>query len=224
MRTHRLLPLASLLAATFTLLAGCGVVPPGTGTGTGSSVGTAAKARAQLDSLTVAKVLSMRGYSRDRFPHWRDQGNGCDTRDVVLKRDGKNVHATADCKIVSGTWFSRYDGVTYTDPKKLDIDHVVPLANAWRSGAKNWTDDRRGDFANDLDRPQLLAVSLTQNRAKGDQDPSQWKPSSHAEWCDYAIRWIAVKHYWQLTVTQAEKTALIDMLATCPAPSGTATG
>ena len=169
----------------------------------------------QLAALTVASKGSMSGYSRDRFPHWISQGNDCDTRDVVLKRDGKNVKATATCKITSGTWISPYDNKTYTDPQQLDIDHMVPLADAWRSGASKWTDEQRTQFANDLTRPQLLAVSLSQNRSKGDQDPSQWKPPNYAYWCTYAERWISVKAYWKLTVSRAEKTALGDMLGTC---------
>jgi len=169
----------------------------------------------QLAALTVATKGSMSGYSRDRFPHWISQGNDCDTRDVVLKRDGKNVKATATCKITSGTWVSPYDNKTYTDPQQLDIDHMVPLADAWRSGASKRTDEQRTEFANDLTRPQLLAVSLSQNRSKGDQDPSQWQPPNHAYWCTYAERWISVKAYWKLTVSRAEKTALGDMLGTC---------
>ena len=93
---------------------------------------------------------------------------------------------------------------------------MVPLADAWRSGASGWTDARRQDFANDLTRPQLIAVSSTTNRAKGDQDPSQWKPPNRDFWCQYAEDWIAVKRYWALTVTAAEKTALTDMLGACP--------
>jgi hypothetical protein len=157
----------------------------------------------------------MTGYSRTRFPHWIEQGGGCNTRDLVLKRQGQGVTSTADCKITHGTWLSPYDNQNYTDPQKLDVDHLVPLADAWRSGANGWTDAKRQDFANDLTRPQLIAVSLTQNRAKGDQDPSQWKPPNHGYWCRYAEDWITVKRYWALTVTAAEKTALTDMLGTC---------
>jgi hypothetical protein len=183
-------------------------------TGGGSS-GGGADAAQQLATLKVAANGSMSGYSRDRFPHWVSQGGGCDTRDVVLKRDGQGVKATADCKITGGTWLSLYDAKSYTDPQQLDIDHMVPLAAAWRSGASKWTDDQRSQFANDLTRPQLLAVSASSNRSKGDQDPSQWKPPNHDYWCTYAQRWITVKAYWQLTVTQAEQTALKDMLGTC---------
>ncbi len=92
---------------------------------------------------------------------------------------------------------------------------MVPLANAWRSGASKWTNEQRGDFANDEERPQLIAVSASQNRAKGDQDPSTWKPSLRDYWCQYAQDWITVKHYWKLSITSAEKEALGDMLATC---------
>jgi hypothetical protein len=174
-----------------------------------------ATATQQLGALTVAGWSAMTGYSRDTFRHWVSQGNGCDTRDVVLKLDGAAVQTGPDCKILSGTWVSAYDGKTFTDPQDMDIDHMVPLADAWRTGASAWTDEARSAFANDLTRPQLLAVSLTSNRAKGDQDPSQWKPPNTSYWCEYAQRWVAVKAYWKLSVTATEKGALTQMLGTC---------
>jgi hypothetical protein len=168
-----------------------------------------------LDALTVAAWGSMAHYSRDRFPHWVSQGHGCDTRDVVLQRQGQGVVSTPECGVTAGTWFSAYDGKTVTDPHSVDIDHMVPLANAWRTGAAGWTDDKRSQFANDLTRPQLLAVTLSSNRSKGDQDPSQWKPPNQDFWCAYAEDWVAVKSYWKLTVTAQEKDALLVMLETC---------
>ncbi|MCW3813195.1 HNH endonuclease family protein [Micromonospora sp. DR5-3] len=168
----------------------------------------------QLDQLTVAAAGSMKGYSRARFPHWRDTGKNCDVRDSVLQRDGESIELSG-CNVVGGQWESRYDGQVLTDPTDVDIDHVVPLANAWRSGADKWDDSKRGDFANDLTRPQLVAVSARSNRAKGDQDPSQWKPANRSYWCQYAADWVTVKHYWRLTVTTAEKAALTDMLEGC---------
>jgi len=182
----------------------------GTGGGTGG-----ATARSQLSQLAEQKSLSMAGYSRDRFPHWISQGNDCDTRDVVLERQGTNVVTSANCMITSGEWRSPYDGKSTSDPQDLDIDHVVPLAAAWRSGASKWTDAKRSQFANDLTRPQLLAVTASVNRAKGDQDPSTWKPPLRSFWCAYATDWIAVKAFWGLSVTTAEKGALTDMLNTC---------
>jgi hypothetical protein len=207
----------SVAAATLTLTVatGCEVIPlePGSPGGSGS-IEDAADATGQLKKLKVAKAGSMRGYSREKFPHWRDTGENCDVRDSVLKRDGKKVK-TSGCNVVAGTWLSLYDGRTLDSPTKVDIDHVVPLANAWRSGASGWTTERREDFANDLDRPQLVAVSQTSNRGKGDQDPSTWKPSETSTWCEYAEDWIMVKSYWKLTVTTKEKSALNDMLKEC---------
>jgi hypothetical protein len=207
----RLIPL--LCAATLAL-AGCVPVDDPTGTtGTPPAAGDSARL---LGQLTVAKSSSMRGYSRERFPHWRDAGRNCDVRDTVLQRDGENIKLSG-CNVVGGRWVSVYDKRTFSDPSDVDIDHMVPLANAWRSGADKWDDKRRGDFANDITRPQLRAVSAAANRAKGDQDPSQWKPANRGFWCEYAADWIAVKHFWRLRVTAAEKAALSDMLDTCPA-------
>jgi hypothetical protein len=171
-------------------------------------------ATTQLGQLMVAASSSMRGYSRDRFPHWRGTGKNCDVRDSVLQRDGTNIKLSG-CNVVGGNWPSVYDKGNFTNPSDVDIDHVVPLANAWRSGADKWDDTTRGDLANDLTRPQLIAVSASSNRAKGDQDPSQWKPPNRDYWCKYAENWVTVKHYWRLSVTAAEKTALSDMLSTC---------
>jgi len=220
-RTARWIPF--LLAAT--LIAGCEVVDAGdpgtapatTGTksGSGSSSGSAKDAEAQLKTLTVvSKTGTMAGYSREKFPHWKSAGKNCDTRDSVLERDGKNVK-TSGCNVVAGTFTSFYDGVKLDSPTKVDIDHTVPLANAWRSGANKWTTDQREAFANDLDRPQLLAVSATSNRSKGDQDPSTWKPPAKDAWCDYSVDWVTVKSYYKLTVTEKERDALQDMLGTC---------
>ena len=177
---------------------------------------TTTAARTQLDGLTVATAASMKGYSRDRFPHWRI-ANGCTTRETVLRRDGSNVVVDPkSCDVLSGRWLSPYENRWFDAVSLMDIDHVVPLANAWRSGADMWDDTKRGDFANDLQTPQLRAVSASVNRSKGDQDPSQWQPANHGFWCEYAQSWIAVKYHWRLSVTTAEKTALITMLETCP--------
>lgn len=174
-----------------------------------------ADARKQLDELKIADRTSMDGYSREKFPHWDSQGSGCDTREVVLKRDGQDVKTDQDCRATSGTWKSRYDDQTWTKATDLDIDHVVPLGQAWASGAKSWTTEKREQFANDLTRPQLLAVTGSVNRQKSDKAPDQWKPPLVAFWCTYATDWIMVKHYYGLTITQPEKTALTDMLRRC---------
>lgn len=210
-RTPRLLLSVATAILALTAAAGCEIVPIDSPAGADPN---AADAAAELERLTVAKAGSMRGYSRAKFPHWRSTGKNCDVRDSVLQRDGTNVK-TSGCNVVAGTWRSRYDDKVLDSPTKADVDHMVPLANAWRSGASGWTTDEREDFANDLDRPQLFAVSQSSNRGKGDQDPSTWKPSAPGTWCGYAQDWIAVKSYWRLTVTTAEKAALTDMLEEC---------
>ncbi|GGP43425.1 HNH endonuclease family protein [Saccharothrix coeruleofusca] len=172
-------------------------------------------AAAQLAGLTVAPEGKMTGYSRDRFPHWSGQGNSCDTREVVLQRQGADVRTDSACKAVSGSWTSVYDGEVVTDAGALDIDHVVPLAEAWRSGADKWTDQRREEFANDLGGLQLIAVTARSNRAKGDQDPAKWQPPNRDYLCTYARNWVAVKANYQLTVDQAEHDALASLLAGC---------
>lgn len=172
------------------------------------------KAKAALAALPVAEPETMTGYSREKFPHWKSAGPNCDVRDSVLIRDGEDV--TKDgCNVTGGRWKSWYDDQTNTELSKVDIDHMVPLANAWRSGAAAWTTEQRGQFANDMERPQLFAVSASSNRSKGDQSPDQWKPPSRGAWCLYAQDWITVKTYWKLAITAPEKAALGDMLATC---------
>ncbi|MEU7406731.1 HNH endonuclease family protein [Streptomyces sp. NPDC044948] len=192
---------------------------PGAGGGQAAGVATlpgvpsAEQARTELAGLTVAAHGSMSGYSRAKFPHWIAQGGSCGTREAVLERDGSGVQRDEECRAVSGKWVSVYDDKTFTDAS--DLDHTVPLATAWRSGAADWTQDERKKFANDLTHPQLLAVSAATNRSKGDQGPDEWRPPAKTYWCTYARSWILVKAEYELSVTGAEKNMLTDMLDTC---------
>lgn len=172
-------------------------------------------AKSLLAGLTVAQPLSGTGYSRDLFPHWSTQSGACNTREYVLQRDGNNVQTNAACNAVSGTWVSPYDGATWTQASDLDIDHMVPLKNAWISGASQWTTAKRQTFANDITRPQLWAVTDTVNSRKSDSSPDVWVPPLASFYCTYAKSWVQVKSYWALTVTGAEKSALSNMLNTC---------
>jgi hypothetical protein len=176
---------------------------------------SAAAARARLDQLEVRSWSSMRGYSRQRFQHWRQREDGCNTRELVLRRSGEGVRADSSCRVRSGRWVSPYDGAVHSRAADLDIDHMIPLANAWRSGADRWTDAQRERFANDLTTPELVAVTGTVNRSKGDQGPEEWKPPLQGYWCSYGRDWVAVKHRYRLSVTAAEKSALARMLARC---------
>ncbi|MFF3287261.1 HNH endonuclease family protein [Streptomyces sp. NPDC003023] len=176
---------------------------------------TASTARSYLSQLTVAAEGSTSGYSRDLFPHWITQSGNCNTREVVLKRDGSNVQQDSSCAATSGSWYSSYDGATWYAASDVDIDHIVPLAEAWRSGASSWTTSKRQQFANDLTRPQLIAVTDNVNQSKGDQDPSEWMPPRSSYHCYYARMWVHTKYYWNLKVDSAEKSALQSVLNGC---------
>ncbi|KAI2463978.1 hypothetical protein F4781DRAFT_95938 [Annulohypoxylon bovei var. microspora] len=172
-------------------------------------------AKTQLAALTVAAAVDDGNYERDLFPTWDTITGTCNTREYVLKRDGTNVVVGSDCYPTSGTWTSPYDGGVWTAPSDLDIDHMVPLKNAWISGANAWTTDKREQFANDVTRPQLWAVTDNVNSSKGDKSPDTWKPPLASFYCTYASAWVGVKSYWKLSITSAEKSALTSMLGTC---------
>lgn len=175
---------------------------------------SASTARTYLSSLTVA-TEDRTGYDRDLFPHWITQSGSCNTREVVLQRDGTNVVTDSSCAATSGSWYSPYDGATWTAASDVDIDHLVPLAEAWDSGADAWTTSKRQSFANNLTRPQLLAVTDNVNQSKGDQDPAEWMPSRSAYHCTYARAWVQVKYYYGLSVDSAEKSKLSSVLNGC---------
>jgi hypothetical protein len=175
----------------------------------------ASTARSYLSELTVKAEGSTSGYSRDLFPHWITQSGACDTREVVLKRDGTNVTQSSSCAATAGSWYSEYDGETWTAAGDVDIDHIVPLAEAWTSGANSWTTAQRQAYANDLTRPQLIAVTDNVNQSKSDKDPAEWLPPRAAYHCTYARMWVQVKHYYDLSVDSAEKSALQGVLNGC---------
>ena len=112
-----------------------------------------------------------------------------------------------------------FTGESFTDPGDLDVDHMVPLANAHRSGASGWPADLKEDYANDLIYDgHLIAVKAGANRSKGARGPEEWMPPDQTYWCQYAIDWIVIKDTWSLTATQPEVSALEDILETCDSP------
>nr|WP_240955729.1 HNH endonuclease family protein [Micromonospora sp. HNM0581] len=191
------------------------VLVPSAAKATPPNIPSHSTAVSRLNSLTVMAESHQSSYSRDLFPHWVTITGSCNTREQVLKRDGNNVVVNSSCYPTSGSWYSPYDGVTRTNPAEISIDHVVPLAEAWRSGAWAWTTARRQTYANDLGGPELWAVTGTVNSSKGDRDPAAWKPPLASFHCTYARAWIQVKWYYSLTVDSAEKSALNAMLNTC---------
>lgn len=158
------------------------------------------------------------GYSRKAFRHWTDADkDSCSTRaEVLIEESLEPVAVGPRCALTGGEWRSEYDQKTFKDPRKLDIDHRVPLAEAFDSGASGWSAEERERYANDLDDPRsLLAVTAGENRSKADKDPPRWIPTDPTVLCRYAADWTAVKIRWGLSVDADERGWLLSMAAAC---------
>jgi len=205
------------------------VTPRATTTQTPSPTPTpTTRSQASGDAATFAGLLAElpddnsperhTGYERDLFNAWIDSNaDGCDTRAEVLKSETTSpVTAHGTCTIDTGSWYSAYDAIWFTDAGEVDIDHFVPLKEAWVSGAWQWTSQTRTAFGNDLGyAASLIAVSASSNRSKSDQDPSEWLPANRSYYCDYAATWVAVKWRWSLSVHSGERAALGNLLSGC---------
>jgi hypothetical protein len=177
-----------------------------------------ARVQAQLDGIAVEPEVR-RGYDRDDWPHWTDDNRNClNTREEVLIRDAVEPPrlSTNGCAVQSGTWFDPYTGETLHDPRKIDIDHRIPLEEAHNSGGHAWDRARRQAFANDLGDPlTLVAVSAAANRAKGAKGPEEWLPPRREGLCTYVADWIAVKARWALSMDESERVTVGNILADC---------
>ncbi len=172
-------------------------------------------------SIAVADIPSdLPTYDRGEWRHWTDEDRDCqNTRQEVLVAESMVevvFRSESECTVTEGEWFAAYTGTTVTDPGDLDVDHLVPLANAHRSGGWAWSPEEKRDYANSLDDPDhLIAVTAGANRSKGAKGPEEWRPSDESYWCEYATDWIRVKQAWGLFATPAEAAALQEMLAAC---------
>ena len=160
-------------------------------------------------------------YERASFVHWIDiDGDGCDTREQVLKRDSVTLPQVDPykCKVIAGDWVSPYDGARWSDPTDIDIDHVVALKEAWDSGAWAWSDATRNAYANDTsDKRTLLAVTDRVNQQKSAKDPSNWVPPLKSYLCTYLGNWISIKARWNLSMDQSEWGRIKNLLnSSCP--------
>ena len=197
---------------------------------TGATPGQAATKPKKGDSaISILNTLSVKGrapktgYTRAQFgAAWKDvDGNGCDTRNDILKRDLVDIiYKSGSCVIASGVLSDPYSGTTIqfergvATSSEVQIDHVVALSDAWQKGAFAWTVAKRTSLANDP--LELLAVDGPLNGQKSDGDAATWLPPNKAYRCPYVARQIAVKSKYGLWVTQAEKDAMAKILATCP--------
>ena len=163
-------------------------------------------------------------YDRDEWRHWIDEDRDCQNarQEVLIAESTIAVEFASDdkCRVSSGRWQGPYTGEVVDDPTELDIDHMVPLENAHRSGAWAWDRERKREFANSMSYDNhLIAAISSANRSKGSKGPERWRPPLESYWCVYAIDWVAIKNNWGLTVTEAEYAALREMLATCSMPA-----
>jgi len=222
-------------AMAVALVAGCVPVAPPEPSDSAAVPGSTAEpsistvrggsALAALVTLAARGRAPKTGYDRALFGQaWADvDRNGCDTRNDVLRRDLTAYvlkPGTNGCLVLSGALHDPFTGTTIafvrgqSTSSAVQIDHVVPLSDAWQKGAQQWSTQRRTAFANDL--LNLLAVDGLTNQRKSDGDAATWLPPNKAYRCPYAARQIAVKAKYGLWVTSAERDALARILAACP--------
>jgi hypothetical protein len=183
-----------------------------------SASATTITARSMLLKLSQKTESGSTTYSRTYFKQWIDANGDCqNTRAEVLIAESKatpKFTTTRHCTVLSGRWYSYYDGATWTKASDVDIDHMVPLKEAWESGARLWSVNNRTRYANDLGSyATLIAVTDNVNQSKGDRDPAGWLPPRAASRCTYAIQWVTVKYRWRLTIDSAERSKLSSILS-----------
>jgi hypothetical protein len=176
--------------------------------------------RAAVRALPVAAENNA-GYDRDRyFGRWIDQNKDCqNTRHEVLISESRvtpGYTSSKRCAVASGKWVTSFDNKTHTSASTVQIDHMVPVHEAWGSGARNWAQARRVAFYNDLGYSgSLNAQTSSLNSSKQASGPEQWLPPANV--CSYVIQWTVVKARWGLTVDKAEKAALVKLADSCRA-------
>jgi hypothetical protein len=209
--------IAAVLIATGS--AGALLATPATAAGADAG---AANARMPLrDAIAALRVADedRAGYDRSAFRHWIDADkNGCNTRAEVLIAEAVLPPTIGDrCALTGGRWYSYYEDAYVDGAAALDVDHMVPLAEAWDSGASAWTPKQREDYANDLTQPRaLVAVTAKWNRQKADQDPSTWLPPYEGARCTYLTDWVTVKTKYDLTLDPTEQATLQRLATACP--------
>ena len=175
-------------------------------------------------TITVAPIpADIPEYDRSDWRHWIDEDRDCqDARHEVLiaeSLDQVTFETDRQCRVGTGRWFGAFTGVYVEDPGDLDIDHMVPLKNAHLSGAWAWNPAMKEEYANYLEDPDhLIAVTASANRSKGARGPEEWMPPDETYWCEYAQGWAEIKAWWELTMTDAEAAAVVEMLRTCEYP------
>jgi hypothetical protein len=160
-------------------------------------------------------------YERADWRHWIDADGDCrDTRQEVLARDaflGTVVWDAAGCRVVQGRWMDPYSDEHITDPARLDVDHVVPLAWAAAHGGEVWSPARKEAFANELGyRGALVATTARMNRQKGAKGPAEWIPPRDGYTaCEYGTAWSIMVTLYDLRLETAERDAIRLLVSKC---------
>ena len=182
----------------------------------------------QADDISIPQlkieevdISSIPKYNRNDWNSWIDEDFDCqNTRHEVLQLESLvNVifTNTDNCYVQSGKWFDPYNGEYFYFASDIEIDHFIPLYNVHISGGWEWSSELKTIFANNLDKPDILIpIKKSTNRSKSAQTPDYWKPENESYWCEYALDWIRIKHQWNLSATQNEWDALLDMIESCP--------
>lgn len=175
-----------------------------------------------LTKLSVKPAESNQDYDRSNFLKSWGKWRGCNVRQKILNRDVTNKQLDLDgCTVIKGSLSDPYTGKVIklnsksSISKSVQIDHVVALGNAWRTGARYLNKEQRNLLAND--DLELIAVSSQANQSKSNMDAAEWLPSNKSFRCTYVARQIAVKLKYHLWITPSEQSAIKSVLKTCPA-------
>lgn len=160
-------------------------------------------------------------YVKSDWRHWIDVDGDCQTtRDEVLIEESEipvTFKTNNNCIVESGRWTDSYTGEIFTDPKELDVVHLVPLKNAHRSGGWEWTYQMKSGYANYMAHPEhLIAVKASATRSKGAKGPDEWLPDNQQYRCQYVKDWDSIKNRWNLTLTESEIITIQEVKSACP--------
>ncbi len=193
------------------------------------------KQHCHLDDVTPEIFMEVCNFDNDRkyqksefkskrYKHWLDEDkNGLNTLEELLTLSAE-VQVTYEHKrrskkkrtVASGIWYDPYTDLIIDNPAEMDVEHLVPLEEAHRSGAWQWRAKRRKQYANDLaNDATLVVVSLDGNEGKRDKDPAQWLPPNKEYHCQYVSDWMDVKDTWGLCYDEAEIAAIQEIKLTC---------
>ncbi len=156
-------------------------------------------------------------YSRSDWVHWIDYDGDCQNEraELLIRTSLERVkfYKRSKCAVISGKWYDPYTAQTLYKAISVDVDHIVPLAWANSHGGSQWTKKRKMDFANLS--INLLPVSATANRSKGNKGPDQWMPENKYYRCDYLKKFDEIVSLYSLQYTPREIRIIERMKQSC---------